>query len=1218
MGSAGQSSELFNPWFRAGKARTRCKGGFKAGWGDDVMASGSIFSSILRIAGVALIGFGLWVSEVGAAVLAPQDLTAIPSYGGRVDLRWQSAASAAGGYRVARECEKGDEEGYCPLAELGPGARDYRDLDVTGGRTYAYRVEAIRASESAAAYVSATTPPSTRLPQDRSKKTEDPLYFEPQGAWSLGAASSLARIRTVRIGHNLARKEDLGVLLKPRGPVDPKAPCRAHSLPALLEVADFKTARLSSPSRKPEPKTAEVYFVDLSRDTDEEAWVRNLIPEFELMGEEGYALRAEFMGADSLRILVGARTPQGLFRGGMTVQRLLVDDTLCSKRKVLEPVVVLDYPDHRFRAANPRWKYMSSNRGEMPEASLDMLDSLARSGANEVGWGSSWAAQDAYSWDRTGARAAAAVQQAAAERFMTVKFSMGFSGIGFGKTDKGGGIPGDQTRMSFSQAVYGDGLAVVDEPFSWFETKPGHFEALAQRAGRLLDRDADMGVAPFRPSACGWTQSSSKKAGAKPAAQTNWFLEGPVRKCRLSRPVMGGRKGKTTGPGSGLEKVWIKPSPDAVEAFVKLGFEVIHQDGTRSWVPVAPTPSVSLRNGRWVEYELAIPESIRPASRAGVDSVELVVEASVADGGRWVRQASPWVAAKCGESTSWEFERGGAGSPSAWRLVGPSSECALSQALDTVPPSSPGGYFLSAWVDLSADAVGVDGSVSLEVTGDRGTRIWPVRIAEDRAGEGWSQITRVIPASAVTKGMESARLIVKASLREGSVAVDRIRLHARSVVPFQLGKAPHKAGWTLSSSSFSSGRGGLGWDRGHGRTDSSSFGVKNPMSGGRAESVQFARFRQDILLEEGLYLLGAWLQVDSGQAGVRAPFPLNADIQVELLEGNQGSSGNQVLAAYLNFPKKVSQEAGRWVYYINVFRLNEEEARRVRSMRLRVRAFGSATEGQYWIDDIDLLRLDGDLRNLLGAVQPPILKRPSGEAYVEGRDYEVCQVGTGVSQCVTPENFTEILRGGLTSSYEATRPPFEIRWLRDDAPSEEEVRISYDVGAQYRSVAYPLMAWDGQIYTPGALNFCDFEKVATGIQLDEIFGRFLDGYTVKDFPRKGEDHVFKAEAVTWSVSEVRGMNRSVACRRPDGEWRHSNAALFAQVVNRAFLLAKKKSPKTRFVLWADMFDPFYNGGDLDYQVRYGGVPGRSACSFAPARIASMCGDEVEQVSDPIL
>ena len=1009
-------------------------------------------------------------ANASASLKPPQDLRADAPYGERIDLHWETAGAEVEGYRVARRCGggRGQEVRYCERGVLGAQVKSYRDLDVEPGRSYAYRVEAIRGQQAMPAYASVSTPAVTGLPRD-SEGEGGPIYFEPQGAWALGEPSSLSSVRTVRIGHNLSRDEDLGILLQKPGPADPKASCRAHSLIGRLRVAGYKTARLSAPSSEPPARTAEVYFLDLTRVTEGDQWIREKIPEFEAMGDEGYALRAEFVAPGSLRIFVGARTPKGLFRGGMTVQRLLVDDGLCDARKQLEPVVVLDYPDHPLRGANPHWLSMTANRTQVTEEALDMLDGLARSGATEVDWGHSWAAQEAYSWDKTGARAAAAVQRAAAERFMTVKYVMGFSAIAFGTTDKRHGGPDGEARVSLSQSVYGDGLAVVDEPFAWIESEPGRLKAQAQRGGRRLTR----GLSDWRPG-------------------------------------------------------------------------------------------------------------------------------------------------KCSGSASWRFHEGPkarAGSDGRWTLSGGSSGCTLSQDLAALPSSFPDGYLLSARVRVSDGAMGVQGSFELEVTTQAGMRRWAVSLPEDDRGRGWHDFVHVIPASEVNGPVLSARLRLKGSVGQGQLEVDHIGLYARSLAPFRMTEGPREQGW-----SFHSRRSGLAWDRRHGRTDSLSFRVEGSGQKRSGDSPPLASLRREVLLEEGLYLIGAWMQVESeGTSGSgKGAFSLNADVKVELFSDKKGKSDSRLLAEYLSFPRSVSRGQGRWIYYVNVFRLNQSEAERVRSMKVQLRAFNVGQKGSYWIDDIALTRLDGDLRNVLGAVQAPRLTRSKGEVYVEGVDYAVCQVGASDSECATPGNYTDLLPGGLTSSYEIARPAFEIRWLREEKPADPGVQISYDVGAQYRSVSPPVVGWDGQVYTPGSLNFCQFDRVAAGIHLDELFSRFLGGYRISDFPRKGEDYVFKAESVTWSVSEVKGVNRSVACRGPDGRALYSNADLFAQVVNRAFSLAQEKSAETRFVLWADMFDPFHNGGDLDFQVRYGGVPGRSACSFAPSRLPSMCADEVARVSAPIL
>ena len=144
------------------------------------------------------------------------------------------------------------------------------------------------------------------------------------------------------------------------------------------------------------------------------------------------------------------------------------------------------------------------------------------------------------------------------------------------------------------------------------------------------------------------------------------------------------------------------------------------------------------------------------------------------------------------------------------------------------------------------------------------------------------------------------------------------------------------------------------------------------------------------------------------------------------------------------------------------------------------------------------------------------------------------------------------------------------------------------------------------------------QGVFQGIDLETIFGRYLDGYELEDFPRRGEGYTFRADEVTWGVSEVRGINRSFACLDESGRPVRSNAALLAAMVNKVVGLVREKHPEVRFWLWDDMLNPFNNGGDVAYQEKYGGVPGRSACAVAPASIESLCGDEIANVPEPIV
>ena len=1012
----------------------------------------------------ALAGLFLGASAVSPAPLSPPgDLVASALHGQRIDLQW-SGAEGALGYRVSRECPVGDEAGYCELAKLPGDRRSYRDDSAHAATRYRYRVEALSGPASNEAFAEATTPSPTSLPA-----AQPPIYFEPQGVWSQGAPASLREIKRLHIRHNLASRRDLRILLDASN---------SRSLVSRLHEAGFGVRTDKSYSGQPKKGIAEIYFYDLKRGLPE-APLPAAIEAFDRMGEEGYVLVAEATGNHSLRIVVGAQTPKGLFRGGMTVQRLLLGEDLMSRRVEIEPVIVLDYPDHPNRGAGPSWAPMNANHSFVPEPALDMLDSLARSGATEVDWMASAPAQEEFHWRTTGARAAALVQLAARERFMDVSYFMG--GVQFGHGTKGPPEVAD-SRMSMDQVPFSDGLGVVAEPFAWIETSPGRWQALAERRGTL--------------------------------------------------------HGRNTAP----------------------------------------------------------------------------------DGG-------PWLAKPCSPG-GWKHDpRTGRPGPArmSWRLGGKARHCELAESLDVSQAFSPGGFFLSAWLKASADAAGVEGELRLEIDTAEGTREYTVSLPASLPAKAWTQLTLAIPDFKPPAPVRAARLVIRASLASGNLWVDDFMLYEwqREIFPF--GSLTTPDSWSIDSKP-----GGLVIDPSTGRRDSKSFRVRLPLTLGKGQGARLAGRVQEIRLEEGRYILGAWIRAEdrgagsspnSGKKKKRKPFETKLDISLKFYAGaplRGVATGGRLAAEYLNFPGSVRPGPDAWFYHTHIFDVSEEMAAKTRSVAIQVRVFQSQSPGTLWIDDIHLRRLDGDLRNLMGAVQAPILRDPSGKRYVEGQDYEVCQVGSRGTRCKPPGNYATLLEGGLTEAYDEDRPPFEIRWIRRKPPEQKRLSISYDIKAQYSRAGRSSMSWDGQVVRSGVLNFCDIDAVALGIDLEEIFGRYLDGYEIENFPERGETYTFRADSVTWGVSEVRGINRSIACLGEDGKPARSNAALFAEVVNKAAGIAKRKHPDVRFWLWDDMLNPFHNGGNSDYQRRYGGVAGASACSMAPASLPLLCADEVGNVPKPII
>ncbi|MCH2185109.1 thrombospondin type 3 repeat-containing protein, partial [Myxococcota bacterium] len=604
----------------------------------------------------------------------------------------------------------------------------------------------------------------------------------------------------------------------------------------------------------------------------------------------------------------------------------------------------------------------------------------------------------------------------------------------------------------------------------------------------------------------------------------------------------------------------------------------------------------------------------------------------------------------------------------SFRLEAPATNCHLVQSLDVTEAFTSEKYFLSAWVKASSDVVNLAGSVVFGVTTSSGTTEFPLDLPSSIPGEGWVQLTLPVEHNASGELVTQAQISVRASMDAGTLWVDELTLYEWDRVPFPFGRFADSNGWNRSA-----GSGTFQFDSGHGRLDSTSLKMPYPMQMDGLSAHHTDRY-EPFNFQAGRYVLSAWvkaertvlaeLSIDQDQDQDRLPddfeiflgldpndpdmdndgyddglefvsnssptnpdsvptpwFPIHSDISLKLYaEDLAGGNPTQHLRAeYLTLPSSIYLADGDWYYYSHIFDISEAEARSIRAGKIQVRAFKTTAAGSYWIDDLQIRRLSGDLRNLLGASQPPILKQPSGELYQEGLDYEVCQMGANENECNQPFNYTRTLQGGLASTYQEDRPPFEIRWLDPSPPTEKRITISYDIGAQYTKVSTAQRGWDGTSYTRGELNFCNVDQVADGIGLDAVFDRAMANYTLPDFPPNGgEDYVLNADLVSWSVSEVRGMNRSLACLDDQGNHSLSNAGRFANLVNRAFSMLKTKSsnrPESnfRYVMWDDMFNPFNNGGDPDYQVKYGGIPGRSACSYAPYRLAEICEKEIEEV-----
>jgi hypothetical protein len=71
--------------------------------------------------------------------------------------------------------------------------------------------------------------------------------------------------------------------------------------------------------------------------------------------------------------------------------------------------------------------------------------------------------------------------------------------------------------------------------------------------------------------------------------------------------------------------------------------------------------------------------------------------------------------------------------------------------------------------------------------------------------------------------------------------------------------------------------------------------------------------------------------------------------------------------------------------------------------------------------------------------------------------------------------------------------------------------------------------------------------------------------------------------------EIRGMNRDSRCLSRN----KTNAELFYEDVNRLYNIIKDCNANIKILMWADMLNPWHNGGNDEYQIQFGGIKGRT-------------------------
>lgn len=246
--------------------------------------------------------------------------------------------------------------------------------------------------------------------------------------------------------------------------------------------------------------------------------------------------------------------------------------------------------------------------------------------------------------------------------------------------------------------------------------------------------------------------------------------------------------------------------------------------------------------------------------------------------------------------------------------------------------------------------------------------------------------------------------------------------------------------------------------------------------------------------------------------------------------------------------------------------------------------------GSFWIDEVRLERIDSDLRNVMREAKEIVLTSANGSiVYTPGVDFTV-----------VPGEFADVYGQELL-------PTRVLRTVGSSIPLNTTLLLSYDKNL------YPGLRTDA---SPGpssragqqGLNLCaprtrtDLYQPALARLLGELAGLNPD-LPVRRIFLRGD--------------EIRGFNRSGACRDASGNLLATNAQRLAGFLDELSAYAKLMRTDVELWIWGDMLSPGHNGGMPTYQVdqgagemfgrALGGAPGATFCAVSPG--APGCGGE---------
>ena len=88
----------------------------------------------------------------------------------------------------------------------------------------------------------------------------------------------------------------------------------------------------------------------------------------------------------------------------------------------------------------------------------------------------------------------------------------------------------------------------------------------------------------------------------------------------------------------------------------------------------------------------------------------------------------------------------------------------------------------------------------------------------------------------------------------------------------------------------------------------------------------------------------------------------------------------------------------------------------------------------------------------------------------------------------------------------------------------------------------------------------------------------------------GSDTLLRPKYISIGHDDIYGMCRDSRCRKRN----ITIEKLFAEDINKLHDYIHTIDPSIRMMLWDDMLNPWHTGGINDFQMHYGGAPGKTS------------------------